>query len=608
MPTIRELVISVRAKGDTKALDDADDKAKKAKGSASSLGDELKRLAGSFAGLQVARGAWVQVQEGVKTAAAFGANLSQVASLMPGSAKRVAELREGIMALALDTGKPLEDLTKGTYQVISAFGDTADSVKILEVAAKAAVAGAASTSEALNLLSAVQNSYGDTSAKAAEFTANLAQNTVALGRTTLPELSSAMGVVAGRAAALGVTQEELFATFAANAVVMNGASTVGTGLAATFGELTRQGSPSSLAIKKMGFEGAEAAVKTMGYSGVIRELIKNTDGSAEAIAKLFPPLEAQGLVLHLVKDRTESMSAAMTSNARAATTMGDAYTEATTGAGGLAHELDRARAKVEAARVQLGEKFAPAVLAAEDAQVRFGSALVDGLPDMREFVELLAGSAEGSDGLEEAAAGAAYTIRQLLAFTGATAMAVKVLVQGIMAAGAAAAAAAYDLSRGDRTFSTLKAVNAQSSKDIGDTEQAGDKFVEMLMMSPEDVAKKARAAKAVARKARATGAASAGSKGDGASWDQEAYDKAMGVKGVDYSFGGGDGPSDWGGAPAAKGKGGGVQASQHIGSVHITINGDADPAKVRQAASEGMMDPTRRLVEGAGRLVPGGAR
>lgn len=106
----------------------------------------------------------------VKAASDYEAQLANVATLLTGTeaevAARTSEIGSQIMEVSNRTGVATADLTDGMYQVVSAFGDSADAASILETAAKSAAAGNATTTDSINLLSAVTKGYGDTSAEA----------------------------------------------------------------------------------------------------------------------------------------------------------------------------------------------------------------------------------------------------------------------------------------------------------------------------------------------------------------------------------------------------------------------------------------------------------
>lgn len=113
----------------------------------------------------------------VKAAAEYETQLANVSTLLTGTeaeiAARTAEIGNEILDVSNRTGVATENLTDGMYQVISAFGDSADAAKILETAAKSAAAGNATTTDSVNLLSAVTKGYGDTSAEAVQKAADL---------------------------------------------------------------------------------------------------------------------------------------------------------------------------------------------------------------------------------------------------------------------------------------------------------------------------------------------------------------------------------------------------------------------------------------------------
>lgn len=169
----------------------------------------------------------------LKSATDINGMMANVASLGVGT-DRVLELKESVQDLAIDIGKGTDDMADGLYQVVSAFGDTSDSVAILENAAKTGAAGLATTTDALNLLATVTKGYGDESLTAQKKVSDLAFQTVNLGQTTFPELAASMGKVVPLASALGVSQEELFAQMATLTGVTGTASEVTTQLRATY--------------------------------------------------------------------------------------------------------------------------------------------------------------------------------------------------------------------------------------------------------------------------------------------------------------------------------------------------------------------------------------
>lgn len=215
-----------------KGLADADSKVNEFKDKFKDVGDKVGDIGGKLtAGITLpVVGVGTAV---VAMATKFNGAMANVASLgVP--IERVKEFKATVQDMSIDVGKSTGDLSDGLYQVISAFGDTADSSKILESNARAAAAGLATTTDAINLTSSVTKGYGDTSATAVQKVADLAFQTANLGQTTFPELAASMGTVVPMAVALGVKQEELFAQMAALTGVTGNTSEVTTQLRATY--------------------------------------------------------------------------------------------------------------------------------------------------------------------------------------------------------------------------------------------------------------------------------------------------------------------------------------------------------------------------------------
>ena len=124
----------------------------------------------------------------VSSAIDYQAQMQNVGTLLDGDVQgKLQGMSKQLKQVSLDTGVCTSDLTEGLYQVVSAFGESADNVKQMEIAAKAAKAGNATTVDSINLLSAVTKGYGDTSAAAMQKASDLSFLTVKLGQTSFPE-------------------------------------------------------------------------------------------------------------------------------------------------------------------------------------------------------------------------------------------------------------------------------------------------------------------------------------------------------------------------------------------------------------------------------------
>lgn len=244
-----------------------------------------------------------------KAAMDFEAQMSNVATLLDGDVnKRVGELGDTVKKLSIDTGTSTDLLTDGLYQVISAFGDTADSMGILETASKGAKAGNATVTDSVNLLAAVTKGYGDTSAAAAEKASDLAFLTVKLGQTSFPELASSMGKVIPLASAMKVSQEELFGAMATLTGVTGNTAEVSTQLRATIQGMLQPTTAMAGKIKELGYENGQAMIESLGLQGTLDKLKDSVGGNEIAFSELFGSVEAKNAVLALTGAQAENFT------------------------------------------------------------------------------------------------------------------------------------------------------------------------------------------------------------------------------------------------------------------------------------------------------------
>ncbi len=238
-----------------------------------------------------------------KQAADVEKAMAQTRTLLTGTADetkaRTAELTQDVMNVSRVTGRVSTEIAAGSYQVISAFQDTADTASILETATKAAIAGQAETVDTVNALAAVTKAYGDTSARAVTHVSDLSFETIRLGQTTMPELANGIQKASGSAAALHVSQEELYAGFATLTGVIGNTDTVGTALNTLYTKMLKPSKALSKAVESLGYKSAYAMVQQEGLGGTIKKLGQYAGGDATKFAALFSMRDlkaAQGIL------------------------------------------------------------------------------------------------------------------------------------------------------------------------------------------------------------------------------------------------------------------------------------------------------------------------
>ena len=336
-----------------------------------SAGKDLKSIGGGFtkAG-QTLGAATVPLIAGLGIAAKasmdFNSQIANVGAL--GIAQeRLIELKGAVQDLAIETGTSTTVLGTALYDTISAFGDTGETMGILEVNTMAASAGLASVSDAILLTSSVTKGYGDTSLAAQKATADMALQTVTLGQTTFPELAGAIGSTIPVAAALGITQEEMFATMATGTGVLGSASEVATKTTAAMSALMAPSKGLSELYEQIGVKSGAALIEQEGFAGALQLIVKAADDAGVPLANFIGSVEGQTLALSLAGNQADAFTKNLDAMKNSAGTTTSAMEAQTQGVNKAGFAMKQAQARMEVMSQNVGDALAPGIQRALDA-------------------------------------------------------------------------------------------------------------------------------------------------------------------------------------------------------------------------------------------------
>ena len=254
-----------------------------------------------------------------KAAVSFEDAMAKVNTIADTSETGVAleDLQKQILELSNETGIASTEIADNVYNAISAGQKTGDAVNFVGEATKLAVAGFAETGDALDILTTVMNAYG-MEAKDVTRVSNVLISTQNLGKTTVAELSAAMGKAIPTAKANGVEIEDLAGAYAV--MTSNGIATAETTtyLNSMMNELGKKGTTAAKAfaegtkdIKKGGLTMKEAMESGWELSDVLAVLDKEAGKSGTTIANMFGSAEA-GKAANVLFDNTQKLNDAVT--------------------------------------------------------------------------------------------------------------------------------------------------------------------------------------------------------------------------------------------------------------------------------------------------------
>lgn len=236
----------------------------------------------------------------------FGGAMAAANTMAGKSGEEFAKLKDQVAELSHEVPVARDKLANGLYQVISNGVPENNWITFLNKSARASVAGIADLEETVKVTSTIIKNYG-LDWEAAGSIQDKIQLTAKNGVTSFEQLAQALPRVTSQAATLGVSVDELMATFSTLTGVSGDTAEVSTQLAAIFTALIKPSSEASEMAQQMGVQFDAAAIKAAGgmeqflqqlgksvqeyskSSGVLeQEVYGKLFGSAESLRALTP--------------------------------------------------------------------------------------------------------------------------------------------------------------------------------------------------------------------------------------------------------------------------------------------------------------------------------
>lgn len=243
--------------------------------------------------------------------------------------KREVEELAGVIPLAK------EELASGLYQVISNGVPKDNWISFLEQSARSSVGGLADLGQTVTVTSTIIKNYGLAWDVAGEIQDKI-QMTAKNGVTSFEQLAQALPRVTGNAATLGVSVDELMATFATLTGVSGNTAEVSTQLAAVFTALVKPSSEASEMAQQMGVQFDAAAIQAAGgMQNFLRVLDMSISQYAmshnmleqEIYGKLFGSAEALRALIPLTGELSDTFTSNVSAMAESTGTIDQAFAE-----------------------------------------------------------------------------------------------------------------------------------------------------------------------------------------------------------------------------------------------------------------------------------------
>lgn len=211
---------------------------------------------------------------------AYSASMAKANTMAGKSGQELDQLKGSVADLAKEVPIARDALAEGLYQVVSNGVPESNWIDYLRASAKASVGGVADLGETVKVTSTIIKNYGLTWDDAAAVQDKI-QLTAKNGVTSFEQLAQALPRVTGNAATLGVSVDDLMATFSTLTGVTGNTAEVSTQLAAIFTALVKPSSEASKMAAQMGIEFNAAAIKS---AGGFRQFLTQLDSSVQQYA------------------------------------------------------------------------------------------------------------------------------------------------------------------------------------------------------------------------------------------------------------------------------------------------------------------------------------
>lgn len=216
----------------------------------------------------------------------FGAAMNEANTMAGKSGDDFSNLKEQVADLAKTVPVARDKLANGLYQVISNSVPEDNWLSFLNTSTRSSVGGIADLGEVVKVTSTVIKNYGLEWDAAGDIQDKI-QLTAKNGVTSFEQLAGALPRVTGNAATLGVSIDELLASFATLTGVSGDTNEVATQMAAIFTALVKPSSEACKMAQQMGIEFDAAAIKAAGgFNNFLTDLDKNVKSFAQSSGML----------------------------------------------------------------------------------------------------------------------------------------------------------------------------------------------------------------------------------------------------------------------------------------------------------------------------------
>lgn len=289
----------------------------------------------------------------VNTAARFDQGFRGITTLIEEPTTALGGFRQAILDYASGSTQPLEQITAALNSAIGSGVRWQDSLQLLGVAERGAVAGNALLSESTSLLVGTLNAYG-LGVDQVQRVSDVFFRTVGDGTISIGQLANDFGRIAPLAASAGVPIETIGAALAVLTQQGVQPSEAITYLRSALAAIINPSSQAATLAQQLGIQFDAQSLKSRGLAAVLNDVQRATGGNVQQMAVLFGGTEALSAVLGLTGDKAAKFSEELARMQGAAGATDTAFQKF---AGALSPYTQQLRNAVEVGLIGVGDRL-----------------------------------------------------------------------------------------------------------------------------------------------------------------------------------------------------------------------------------------------------------
>lgn len=334
-----------------------------------SISNRMKRFgAGGANGLMGALGALaVPVGTGAIGGAAikqfmeYETALAHIEGLTGATAEQTRNWSNQLKQMSGIVGKTPQELAEALYYIASSGVEASQAMDILNVSAKASMAGLGSTQQMADVLTSAMNAYAK-SGLTAQRAVEILTVAVREGKIEASQFATHIGYVIPVAALMGVKFEQVTAAMAAMSITGADASTSATQLRQVLSDVLKPAVQSESALKQFGLSGAKLRQiieddGLLSAMNAINDIVKKF--GIDTVAKVFPDVRSLTGAMQLMGENSEHVAEIFKEVAEDSVAFGKAVEVVSQT---LQHRYNQALSQVNFSMIELGASMKSALI------------------------------------------------------------------------------------------------------------------------------------------------------------------------------------------------------------------------------------------------------